>query len=1249
MAAVNWTKEQWEVITAKDCNLLVAAAAGSGKTAVLVQRIIRIITEQESQVDIDRLLVVTFTNAAAAEMRERIAEAMTEVLGTMPDNGRIQRQLTLLNKASITTIHSFCLEVIRSNFQRTELDPNFRIADETEALLLKNEVLQELFEEIYDQETEDKGFLDLLESYGGNRNDQILQDMVMSLYTFTRSCPWPEQWLKEAAGSFKAGQGNDFSTTPWGKILLESVRDELEGLKKNLLKAVDIIYAAKGLDKYLPVFLEEAAFLTQMVNLCSGTSGTLWDDLHGNFYGLEFKRLPAAAKDAEPIKQQMVKNLRDTVKKRLSKIKERIFCANSSEIEDDLRFLYPLMQRLADLVIVFGKKYTGRKQEKAIADFNDLEHFCLEILTDNDEAGGIRPSEAAWGYRERFKEILVDEYQDSNLVQEMILEMISKVQTATPNIFMVGDVKQSIYRFRQAKPELFLEKYNSYSINPGSAFRKILLFKNFRSRKEIVEAVNYLFQQTMSVSVGELDYTEEEALNPGANFPDDPPQDQVTGGAVELLLIQTGKSEASLQSQPGAGEEASETDDSDDLEDEEILDSIQCEARVVARRIQELMRKDEEGRAYAVYDKNRQEYRHLAYKDIVVLLRTTKNWADVFKDELASAGIPAFADTGTGFFHTPEIQVILSLLQIIDNPLQDIPLLAVLRSPLVSFTTDELAELRLAKRKAPLYEALKVLAQQSGDDARQTSQKAAVFLQKLYHWQKMSLYLATNQLLWQLYTETGYYGIVGAMPAGEQRQANLRILFERARQYEETSFKGLFNFIHFINRLKSNRGDLGSAKILSENDNVVRIMSIHKSKGLEFPVVILSGCGKKFNLQDMNKSVLFHQELGLGPDVTDFKSRVAYPSLPKQAIREKIKKETLSEEMRILYVALTRAREKLIISGSVTDISGAVSKWARDSGTEDNRLPAYEILQGERYLDWIGPAVIKHPGASVLREVSESEQSIWDIRIWYKNDIVCSPAIDERNKDGFLKWLEGLAGQRQESDGQQEINGEEIRNRLSWQYSYAGLEKVPAKISVTELKKRFEEEQPFGEYSFNMKKPLFLSEKKGLSPAEAGTAMHFVMQHLDFQNGDIEKQIESFIAQDLLTTQQAESVNLNKIRGFTDSLLGRRMVASGRIEREVPFNLEIPCREAIQGLNNEHGAEKILLQGVIDCYFEETDGLVLIDYKTDAAPENGSEEIKEKYRTQIFYYGRALQKLTGKRVKEKFIYLFSNGEIIRCE
>ncbi|SHI38264.1 helicase-exonuclease AddAB subunit AddA [Thermoclostridium caenicola] len=1257
MGNARWTNEQWEAITENSGNLLVAAAAGAGKTAVLVERIIRKITSPEAPVDIDRLLVVTFTNAAATEMRERIGEAISQALEKEPDNRQLQRQLTLLNKACITTIHSFCLEVIRSNFQNLDIDPGFRIADETESTLMKLEALGEVFEEQYEKE-DNQDFFELLESYGGNHDDQALMDMVFNLYNFVQSSPWPEARLKEMAQALDLPEGTDFSHTPWGRTLLGTARLELEGLREMAGKAMAICREAEGLDKYIPVLREDYDRIDAMVRLISEALDTdaggslrepVWDRVFLLIQEMAFSRMPRLGKDADANAQETVKRLRDDVKAGIRKLRERMFTDSSEQIVRDLKGLFPRMRCLAELASGLAVKYKEKKARKSLVDFNDLEHLCLELLMEKDENGKPSPSPTARAYRERFAEIMVDEYQDSNMVQELIIRMISRSDEGRPNIFMVGDVKQSIYRFRQACPDLFMEKYNTYSPEKGEPYRKILLYRNFRSRREVIDAVNFLFGQIMSQQVGELDYTDAEALHPGAVFHAAPNDSVRVGGEAELHLIQTG------EGNPETAADA-ETQDAGDVEteDEEMLDSIQCEARIIARRIRKLLTPDEEGRIYAVWDKSRGEYRPLTYRDIVILLRTTRNWSEVFTEELGLMGIPVFADTGTGFFKTIEVQVVLSLLQVIDNPLQDIPLLSVLRSPIFSFTTDELAEIRLADRKGLLYHALCKLAEtQSGE----TAARAADFLEKLGRWREMALYMSTDQLIWQLYQETGYYGMVGAMPAGEQRQANLRILYDRARQFEKTSYKGLFNFISFIDKLKSSRGDMGSAMILSENDNVVRIMSIHKSKGLEFPVVFLAGCGKKFNLQDMNRSILLHQDLGFGPDVVDTKLRVSWPSAAKLAIREKIRLETLSEEMRILYVALTRAREKLVITGTVRDAARALERWSEPANTRDQKLPAYEMARAGTYLDWIVPALMRHKGCNLLRDrlpqdygfngLVLDDTSRWQVAFWNRDQVPEGPTEEETGETEFFQWLEG-------GENPDDQNGyhQEIDRRLNWEYPYAALARVQAKFSVTELKRRFDPQlsdergDPPGYLTRMVKKPLFLEERKGLNAAEKGTVMHFVMQHLNFKNPNLDQQIEDMVSKDLLTRVQADSVDTDKIRRFLDSDLGKRLLACGQINREVPFNIEIPCCELYPHIQGDMGREPILLQGVIDCFFEEPDGLVLIDYKTDRISPGEERTIRDRYAMQIQYYAKALEILTGKKVKERYIYLFYNGDVI---
>lgn len=1261
----NWTKEQKEAITEQSFGMLVSAAAGAGKTAVLVERVIHKITDANNPVDIDRLLVMTFTNAAASEMRERIAGAITERLEVDPGSQNILRQLTLLENASITTIHSFCLEVIRSNFQLIGIDPNFRVADETEIRLLKIEALNEVFEEQYEFENPD--FFKLLEYYGGNRDDQPLQDLVMNLYDYVRSIPWPEEWLNRMCDMLNIPDGTDFSQTKWGKVIIHTVKLELEGLLRMIGRALELISAdseqdgncgrissGSGLEKYYDIYKEDYENLSSILNYLNKNHSVKWDDVYSLFKGISFKTLPRLGKDTDREKQETVKKIRNDVKAAIKKQRENVITDVSDEIAADLKTVYPQIKTLCSLVNMFSEKYTQKKMRRTLVDFNDLEHFCLEILSVKTADGTLKPSETALSYRDRFTEILVDEYQDSNLVQEIIINMISGKGTEEPNVFMVGDVKQSIYRFRHARPELFLQKYSTYPIKKGGPFRKILLNMNFRSRIEVLDAINFIFKQIMSVEAGEIDYTDTERLNSGAVFPEFDDKELITGGKTELhLLAGDGDSDITYDSEYETEEE--KKDEYNDSLNNEVLDNIQYEARLAGQRIINMMKPDENGRYFCVFDRAAGKYRRVQYRDIVILLRTTRNWSEIFADELSMMDIPVFADTGTGFFKTVEILIMMSLLQIIDNPLQDIPLLSVLRSPIGGFTTDELVDVRLAARKSSLFEALKTLAE-SGEG--KTAHKASVFVQKLNRYREISQYMPADKLIWQLYTETGYYGMVAAMPSGEQRQANLRLLFEYARRFEETSFKGLFNFINFIDRIKSSRSDFGSAKILSENENVVRIMSIHKSKGLEFPVVIVAGCGKKFNLQDINKKILLHQELGFGPEAVDYSLRLSWPTTAKIALREKIKAETLSEEMRILYVALTRAREKLIIIGTVSNLASAAVKWLDMASIRKSRLSGYDMLKAASYLDWICPALIRHKNCTGFREDLDfagafngeliDDPSVWLINLWDKSDILGVGLSEKRKESEFIKWLDSLEQREDISE-----LAEEVSRRLSWNYPYSKISKVPAKVSVTELKRMFnaafsEETGSYPEYlpALN-KKPVFLMERKGLSAAEKGIALHFVMQHLDYYDKDIESQIKSMVEKDLITPQQAQSINAGKIRRFLSTPVGVRMLASAKINREVPFNIEIPCRELYPEMDDESfESETILLQGVIDCYFEEPDGIVMVDYKTDYVASGRIEEIKERYRIQIQYYTRALETLTGKNVKEKYIYLFHIDKLV---
>ena len=1225
-----WTDEQKIAIEKRGCNLLVAAAAGAGKTAVLVERIIKKIIDVNNPIDIDRLLVVTFTNAAASEMRERIGDAISKELEKNPDSNRLQRQIALINKSNITTIHSFCLEVIRNNFNLTDLDPAFRIADSTECVLLKQEVMDEMFDDLYENDNPDNEFFDLVDCYGGKKDDSSLMDIVEELFEFSRSTPWPDEWLNKACEMFNVDDDYNFSTSVWAKVLTDDLKIELSGICSILKRASAMLDNISELEKY-KIHINKELDSIRTVMECS-----TFDSLICGISKIEFERLPQVRNVNDKIIQDKVKKIRDSVKDEINKIKDSFIESDSNVIKSEMKRLYPAVKCLAELVIEFGRRYKERKKDKGVIDFSDIEHYCIDILTDRGENGEVKPTDAALRYREKFDEVLVDEYQDSNMVQEIILKMVSRSVTENPNLFMVGDVKQSIYRFREAKPELFLQKYDTYSSTGKN--QKVLLFKNFRSREEVVNAANYIFTGIMSKNIGELDYNDKEKLNPGAVYP--VPDENINyGGAAELHIIET--------------DEDTENDDEENNDSKEEVDKIQLEARMVADRIYELVNKDS---FFVTYrddnetDNNKKiKYRPLEYRDIVILMRSTANTAPVFMEEIKNMGIPVYADTGSGYFEVAEVMTMLSLLQIIDNPLQDIPLIAVLRSPVVSFASVELIDIRMANSKGTFYEALKLYAQ--GND--KTSQKVQEFLLNLNKWRIKSKNMPISEFIWYLYNETGYFAYAGAMPGGIVRQANLKMLFERAKEYEKTSLKGLFNFINFINRLKQSSEDLGSAKILGENENVVRIMSIHKSKGLEFPVVFVSCLGKQFNLRDLNKSILLHHELGFGPNLVDSKRRLSHPTIIKQAVSKKIKLENYSEEMRILYVAMTRAKEKLILTGTCGDLEKAYDKWSCDIDCPGNKIPEHQILKGKNYLDWICPALLKHEKLKSFREEGKIElsfdsmvddNSIWDVKIHKRAEILKDSVNTDINNEL----------------SRDEINKgkyfDEVKRRLDYEYPFKISSEIPVKLTVTELK-RAEAFTLEDDYSNNIfvpqlaKAPAFMQGKTSLPPAQVGTIMHLVMQHINL-NSEITKEsvnelLDYLYNNEFITSEEMAVVDTDKIAGFFKSPLGIRMLKASAVYREAPFYMEVNANDVYKNLPENYKDEYVIIQGVIDCYFEESDGIILIDYKTDYVPEGKNDIIKDRYRIQIDYYTKALEKMTDKKVKEKYIYLFYNGEIIK--
>ncbi|SJS16289.1 helicase-exonuclease AddAB subunit AddA [Clostridioides difficile] len=1273
MSSPKWTKEQLEVIESRECNLLVAAAAGSGKTAVLVERIIQMITSRENPIDIDKLLVVTFTNAAASEMRERIGDAIGKALDENPENKHLQNQLVLLNKSSITTIHSFCLDVIKSNFHRINLDPNFRIGDQTECAILKQEAIEEVFEDLYEER--DEGFLNLVESYAERGGDKEVQDIILGIYSFAMASPEPKKWLIDSAERFNIDENFDFSQSIWARAILDTVKIEINGLCLNMERALKEVESIEELETFAEKLSVEYKKIADISQACNKS----WDEAYKKMASMSFenyvKGVKRISKDAPSyIKEskEKAKTIRDKTKKSLESIVSATFNKDNDSIREEIKYLYNIVKPISSVVLRFEEEYSNKKREKGIIDFNDIEHFALNILTDVDEKGNIVPSDIAVGYRNKFYEIFIDEYQDSNLVQEVLLKAVAN--TETPNRFMVGDVKQSIYRFRQAKPELFLQKYNNYNDKKGSSHRKIMLYKNFRSREEVVDAVNYIFENIMNENIGEIEYTEKERLNLGANFNVDTDEKSIIGGATEIHLIQK---DNKLDDDIINDKDDRINNKEDEIEEEEKLDNIQLEARMVGNIIKDLMKVNEDGKIQKVYDKGIDGYRPVEFRDIVILLRATSAWAPVFADELMNMDIPTYADVGVGYFDTIEIKTILSLLQIIDNPMQDIPLISVLKSPIFGFTPEDLIDIRVQSKDKIFYEVLKSTAEYDGfTDSQNENEsefipseecinKSKDFLIKLKEFKEKSMYMSTDEFIWYLYTRTGYYAYVGALPGGSQRQANLKVLFERAKQFEETSLKGIFNFVNFIEKLKKSSSDMGSAKTLGENANVVRIMSIHKSKGLEFPVVICSAMGKNFNTQDFKKSILYHHNLGYGPKFVDYERRISFPSIAKEALKSKINIENLSEEMRVLYVAFTRAKEKLIITGSTRNIQDSIKRWSNGIESLDT-ISQYEILKGKNFLDWIMPCVLRHRDLSnLLEEVgldavfNVEHNSKWYGKLWNKNDILVEKKSDEE-KESIEEILEKIDVDNPDSDYYSEIE-----EKLNYIYPYEFSTRKPATISVTEIKKiqnNYEEEliNTIFEQKVILKKPLFIQneeEREKISGTERGTIVHLVMEVLDLKNvssvNDIKSQIRGFVSKGIITEKQASIVNPYKIYKFFASNIGKRMLNAEIINREKSIYAQVNMKDIYiyeKLINNDdkklYDNESVMLRGIVDAYFEEDNQIVLVDYKTDFVNEENINQIIEKYKKQLDLYADIIETLTGKSVKEKCIYLFGVDEAV---
>jgi len=1195
---VKWTEEQKQAIYEKDSNILVAAAAGSGKTAVLVERIINKIINEN--IDIDKLLVATFTNAAASEMRERVLNAIYKKIDENPEDERLQRQVTLLNKSSICTIDSFCLDVVRNNFFEIDISQNFRIGDTTEIEILKQDVIEDLFEEKY--EIEDKDFEKLINTYTSYKDDTPLKELILKIYTYIQSNPFPEKWLNEKIEMFNLSEQleQDFAETIWGKQLLKQVEEilqdgiiKLEAEKENLAKYTE-------LSKYYIIINDDIEQLEMLkANLDS------WDKAYTIASGIKFKTWATDKKITLEAKD-IAKVTRDAVKKSLEKVLDKILIFDSKEANEDINDMYEILKKLEKIILEFGEKFTKRKKEKNIVDFSDVEHFALKILL--DENG--EPSALAKKYQEKFEEIAIDEYQDSNLVQEYILTSISRGN----NIFMVGDVKQSIYKFRQARPDLFLGKYKTYQTKANKTMQddlKIQLFKNFRSRKEVLDFSNMIFASIMTEELGELDYTTEEYLNLGANYED---TNQDLRAEIDILNVE--------------GELDIDEYSEEEEEEKERVENIELEAKFVANRIKQLIENK-----FQIYDAKKQEKRDIKYRDIVILLRSTKEPAPIFEKEIINLGMPVFSDASSEYLECIEIQTIMSLLRIIDNPLQEIPLVAVMRSSIGGFTDNELVQIRLSDKYDNFYNAILKSKKDVDSVLRNKIEK---FLNNLEMWRKEQEYLSLDELIWKIYNDTGYYNYVGLMTNGELRQANLKMLFERAKQCESISFKGLFNFINYIEKIKTSSKDMDSAKVIGENDDVIRIMSIHKSKGLEFPVVFLSGTGKQFNMQDLNNKILLHPEIGIGVKYIDYDRQIEYDTLSKQAMKNQIMLETLSEEMRVLYVALTRAKEKLIITGYSTSEK---QKEIDELKYKYSKLNHILLKKYKSYLDWI---------KLVYAYNIEEMEKLATVQMYEKDEILkmCKKEVVQENKV-TEQILDKLSSVDIDSEKQ-----EEIIKILEYEYKNKSATTLKTKMSVTEIKENIKRD-PVPNCVKRDSVPNYVKKDPVpfLTNAQKGTLVHLCMQKLDLSKetytyDDVKQLIAELEAKKIITEKEADAININKIYQFTKSQIWKEMIQAKEVQREKPFYINIPAKE----IYNEDFDEKILVQGIIDLYYiTPEDEIVLVDFKTDFVEDRNEQILIDKYRIQLDLYKRALESATGQKVGRVYIYSTYLEKEITCQ
>lgn len=1182
---MNYTKEQEQAIFLRGKNIMVSAGAGAGKTRVLVSRMAELIMDKEHPIEADRFLVMTFTNAAAAEMKERIGTELEERLEKDPDNLYLRKQIRKIRQADISTIHSFCNHLIRTHYNELAIDPSFRIGEEGELFLLRQQAVEQVLEEAYASGRE--SFLQFVEAYAPGKNDTVLEEMIEDLYHFSRSFPNADGWFEKTGKEAAILAGKDgWDTSAAVTLLLSKAQKESLQIQEELYQLLESV-TEDSPEKYTGLLQEIKEYIDSL---------TQAKDYNSYYKVLSQKSISsfprASQKEKEWELYEEVKEFHQKVREQINSQKENVFTTPAEELQREAAVIYPLLEEYMALTKRFAEIYFLCKKEKNVYDFDDLEHFALELLVESyDKQGEAQPSETAKELSKKYKMIFVDEYQDTNLVQETILEML--LNKKHNSLFTVGDVKQSIYRFRQARPDLFLRRKDQY-ISQADAGVSIELRDNFRSAPGVLTFTNYIFSQLMEKEFGGVDYNEKTALRPGDGGP--MMQDEETS---EILFFQ--KDSASAL--------------------KEVPEDILAESAVICKRIKELI---EEGYHYG---------------DMVILLRSGAGRMEPMAEFLEQEGIPVSCDNKTGYFQTREITVMLNYLSIVDNIYQDIPMASVMLSSIGKFTEEELVKLRVlieepVRGKYTLYDFMRLYMQEGTEE--ELKKKIRDFLMDLLYFRQQKKEQPLSTLLWDIYERTGFYYDVQLMPDGEKRKENLLMLLKKAEDYEKTVFKGLFYFNRYMKQLKSYEIEMGEAGTSMEEEDVVKIMTIHKSKGLEFPVVFVSGLSKKFNRMDLNKAVLCHPELGIGMECVNTTLRFHHPSLMKKAIQEKAWKDTLEEEMRILYVAMTRAKRKLILTGLIK--SEELEAGMRAS------IQAQKWRAGSM-MDWILP---------IMAEQFQNTDKIWlKARLFSWSDIEELFNAREREEAAFSyrHFMEEYV------EGQ---DSSLIKKAFSHVYPNMEATKWKRKYSVSELKSLSQITLPNEEsvvYEPDEEEriiPQFLKEEREeVGGAAKGTIVHKIMEMLPFAKIQTKKQLFDWI--DDLEQSYPESKQISAkwlyrgIEAFLFSEQGekiRKMDEAGKVKKELPFTVGLP----VSLINQDTEAEDtVVVQGVIDACADMGNHLCLIDYKTDQIKEGEEQQLLDRYGNQMLYYKAALEQILEKRVSEIYLYSFSLKKFISVE